>query len=317
MNFNTKRKRLILLSLILALSFVFSACTPVPDAPPPQDEIPGNEPVTAGFSLDSVPEFDGSTPYAVVNNNNPFFNGEKTDEGYEIYSPLDSLGRCSVALACITPELMPTEDRGDIGDIKPSGWQSVKYDIVSGKYLYHRSHLIGFQLTGENDNELNLITGTRFLNVDGMLPFENIVASYVKDTGLPVLYRVTPIFVGDELVCRGVLMEAMSVGSTPEEMGEDVLFCVFVYNCQPGIIIDYKTGESRLENEDTDNSQADNGNTDIAEEFLYILNTRTMKFHTKDCSSAKNISEANKELTSKTRDELIEEGYSPCGICKP
>ena len=185
----------------------------------------------------------GGEPYAVINGNVPYFEDEDfTETAFEEYSELDSLGRCGTAFANVGRELMPTEERGSIGQVKPSGWQTVKYDIVDGKYLYNRCHLIGYQLTAENANERNLITGTRYMNVEGMLPFENMVADYIKETGNHVLYRVTPEFSGENLVADGVLMEAESV----EDGGEGIQFCVFVYNVQPGIEIDYETGESRL-----------------------------------------------------------------------
>lgn len=193
---------------------------------------------STSFSLPDIPEYTDS-PYAVVNNNNPFFkDSDLTTEAFETYSDLDELGRCGTAYANICQEIMPTEDRGNIGSIRPSGWQSVKYDNVDGKYLYNRCHLIGFQLSGENANEKNLITGTRYLNVDGMLPFENLVADYVHETNNHVLYRVTPVFTGDNLVADGVLMEAKSVED------DSVCFCVYCYNVQPGIEIDYATGNS-------------------------------------------------------------------------
>ena len=192
-------------------------------------------------TLEEIPEFTDAA-YVAVNGNVPFFLPEEyTTESYEYYSDLDELGRCGVTMACIGVDIMPTEDRGDIGSVKPTGWHSVKYDIVDGKYLYNRCHLIGFQLAGENANKKNLITGTRYLNIEGMLPFENLVADYVKETENHVLYRVTPLFDEDNLVAHGVLMEGYSV----EDDGEGVCFCVYAYNAQPGITIDYATGESR------------------------------------------------------------------------
>lgn len=184
------------------------------------------------------------TAYIELNNNRPFFDTEElSTESFESYAELDSLGRCGVAYANVCRELMPTEERGEIGMIRPTGWHTVKYpDVIEDLYLYNRCHLIGYQLTGENANEKNLITGTRYLNVEGMLPFENKVAEYVRETNNHVLYRVTPIFNGNNLVADGVLMEACSV----EDLGYGVSFCVFVYNVQPGIEIDYKTGESRV-----------------------------------------------------------------------
>ena len=192
---------------------------------------------------EGIPEFSGE-PYVAINGNIPFFVEEEyTTESYEYYSELDTLGRCGVTEACIGIDIMPTEDRGNIGSVKPSGWQSVKYDIVDGKYLYNRCHLIGFQLAGENANKRNLITGTRYLNIEGMLPFEDMVADYVKETENHVLYRVTPIFNGDDLVAEGVLMEGWSV----EDEGDGICFCIYAYNAQPGIVIDYATGNSREE----------------------------------------------------------------------
>ena len=195
---------------------------------------------TGTISLSDIPEYSGS-PYVPVNGNVPYFTEDDlTDVSFESYSDLDSLGRCGVAYASVSTDTMPTEKRGSIGDVKPTGWVNVKYDFVDGKYLYNRCHLIGYQLTAENANERNLITGTRYFNVQGMLPFENLTADYIKETGNHVLYRVTPIFEGDNLVASGVLMEAESV----EDEGEGLLFCVYVYNVQPGVTIDYATGKS-------------------------------------------------------------------------
>ena len=199
--------------------------------------LPAQQPPHA-VSLENVPAFSGE-PYVVIGDNQPLFELEDiTAVSYEFYSPLDSLGRCGYTMACIGKDLMPTEDRESISQVKPTGWQQKKYDFVDGKSLYNRCHLIGFQLTGENANERNLITGTRYMNTEGMLPFENMVADYIKETGNHVLYRVTPIFQGDELVARGVQMEAYSV----EDSGEGICFHVYVYNNQPGVTIDYATG---------------------------------------------------------------------------
>lgn len=198
---------------------------------------------TSNISLDNIPEYSGE-PYIVINNNQPFF-AEKdfSDESYEYYSELDDLGRCGEAIANIGQDLMPTEKRGSIGSVKPTGWHTVKYDIVDGKYLYNRCHLIGYQLTGENANTKNLITGTRYLNIQGMLPFENMVADYIKETNNHVLYRATPIFEGNNLVASGVLLEGWSM----EDNGKSICFNVYCYNVQPGVIIDYVTGDSSLE----------------------------------------------------------------------
>lgn len=190
-----------------------------------------------------LPEFDGK-PYVAVNGNEPEFTADEiTDKYFEIYEPLDRYGRCTVAFACLGKETMPTEERGEIGSVKPTGWHTVKYDCVDGKYLYNRCHLIGFQLSGENANKRNLITGTRYMNVEGMLPFENMVDDYIEETGNHVMYRVTPVFEGDDLVARGVQMEAYSV----EDEGEGICFNVFCFNNQPGVVIDYATGESVAE----------------------------------------------------------------------
>lgn len=194
-------------------------------------------------SIASLPEYTGS-PYIIVNDNIPFFtDDDMTTTSFENYGELDSLGRCTAAYANVGQDLMPTEKRGSISSVKPTGWQTVKYDNVDGKYLYNRCHLIGYQLTAENANKKNLITGTRYLNVDGMLPFENMVADYIKETNNHVLYRVTPIFTDDNLVANGVLMEAKSV----EDDGDGILFNVYCYNAQPGIVIDYATGDSHEE----------------------------------------------------------------------
>ena len=197
------------------------------------------------YSMENIPPYDG-TPYVVLNDNQPSFTAEDmTDVSYEFYSDLDELGRCGVTEACIGRDLMPTEKRGDISSVKPTGWVQNQYDFVDGKSLWNRCHLIGFQLAGENANECNLITGTRYLNVEGMLPFENLVADYVKETDNHVLYRVTPAFQGTELVARGVQMEAYSV----EDSGDGVCFNVFCYNVQPGVEIDYATGDNWLAEE--------------------------------------------------------------------
>ena len=196
------------------------------------------------FNLGSIPEFNGKNPYVIINNNIPKFEEkEYNTQSFEKYSELDVLGRCGQAFANVSKDTMPNEKRGDIGLVKPSGWHISKYDFIDGKYLYNRCHLIGYQLTAENANKQNLITGTRYLNVQGMLPFENEVADYVKKTNGHVLYRVTPIFEENNLVASGVQMEAESV----EDRGKGVQFNVYVYNVQPGVKINYETGENELE----------------------------------------------------------------------
>ncbi len=302
-----KRGKSLLICLLTLLSLIFTGCTYLEDI---SGIFGGQSTEPPSVSLDSIPEFDGKTPYVIINDNIPNFDGVSTEGTYESFGELDSLGRCTVAIACIGVDLMPTEERESISHIKPSGWQSVKYDTVDGKYLYNRCHLIGFQLTGENDNEENLITGTRYMNVEGMLPFENMVADYVKETENRVLYRVTPIYDGNSLVACGVLMEAKSL----EDDG--ICFCVYVYNAQPGIVIDYSTGHSRLSGEPPENS-SESEVKEPSEQGKYILNTSSKKFHSEDCSGASSISESNKKDYTGTRQSLIDDGYSPCGICKP
>lgn len=281
-----------------------------------------------------VPEFT-NVAYVEINENEPFF--EKEDmktTAFEKYSSLDQLGRCGVAYANICKELMPTKKRGKIGSIKPTGWQLAKYEFVDGKYLYNRCHLIGFQLAGENANDKNLITGTRYLNIDGMLPFENLVADYVKQTNNHVLYRVTPIYEGDNLVASGVLMEAKSV----EDNGKGVSYCVFAFNNQPGVTIDYANGANGYSENYQDEIQAaaqngavsvnvtnkqkpanaDAGTSQVtSDEVEYILNTNTHKFHTKTCRSVKTMKAENKQIVKENRGEIIAKGYQPCKNCNP
>ena len=294
-------KNKILLLLLFSI-FIFTGCNNV------NIETITNYPiekVESVVSLSEIPEFENE-PYVIINDNIPYFDeSEITTDVFEEYSDLDELGRCRTAYANICKDLMPNEDRGQIGHIKPSGWHTVKYDIVDGKYLYNRCHLIGFQLAGENANEKNLITGTRYFNVDGMLPFENMVADYVKETDNHVLYRVTPIYDYNNLVANGVLMEAYSV----EDSGDGICFNVYIYNNQPGITINYKTGESYLNNIDVENNDT--------EKECYIINTNSKKFHKDSCSSVKDMSKENMQIYNGLKTDLIDAGYSTCGICKP
>ena len=270
------------------------------------------EQVNTVFDISSIPPYSG-TPYVDVNNNIPYFtSSDLTTTAFENYSSLDNLGRCGVAYANICKEIMPTEERGKIGQVKPTGWHTVKYDNVDGKYLYNRCHLIGYQLSGENANEKNLITGTRYMNVDGMLPFENMVADYIKETGNHVLYRVTPVFSGDNLVASGVQMEAKSV----EDNGDGILFNVYCFNAQPGIAIDYATGNSHLDNSVTESS-SQAAVSDSANVQTYVLNTNTKKFHKESCNSAKSMDASNKKIYTGSRQEIIDMGYEACGVCKP
>ena len=289
-------------------------------------------------TVDDVPAYSGE-PYVEVNDNQPEFTEEElTTVSYEDYSELDELGRCQTAEACIGQDLMPTEARESISSVKPTGWRNKSYDTVDGGYVYNRCHLIGFQLTGENANEENLITGTRYMNVEGMLPFEDEVAAYIEETDNHVMYRVTPVFEGDDLVASGVQMQAESV----EDDGVGISFNVYVYNVQPYVVIDYKTGENwegdeiaEPEGKWADGTEADpsdsksdskiNAKTDSAatskaedtKEQTYILNKNTKKFHKPECSGAKKIKAKNKGEYTGSRQTLIDEGYEPCGNCNP
>lgn len=319
------------------------------DAGKPQDELVNNN---SYVSLDAIPAYDGKA-YVAVNNNEPFFtDSDMTTTAFENYSDLDSLGRCGVAYANICKEIMPTEKRGKIGMIKPSGWHTVKYDVIKDRYLYNRCHLIGYQLAGENANPKNLITGTRYLNVEGMLLFENLVADYVNNTGNHVLYRVTPIFSGSNLVANGVLIEAKSV----EDNGGGILFNVYCYNVQPGVGINYENGDSWLDgttpqeqsaqtgaaqnegSQRSDGSQAgasagDTGSSgSITGSAASGSNTSPAENSVSDSSNSKtmvHITATGKKYhragcrtlkksdTEVTLDEAKSMGLSPCGICNP
>lgn len=303
---------------IAVFALLMSGCSMSGIADGSRSAVKGNVAVdeeTTAFEQDTSVAVEESTEaeraYCEVDGNVPGFSeDELVTEAFENYSDLDFLGRCGVAYANICKELMPTEERGEIGMVKPSGWHTVKYsDRIDGNYLYNRCHLIGYQLAGENANEKNLITGTRYLNVTGMLPFENEVADYVESTGNHVLYRVTPVFDGDNLVASGVQMEAESV----EDKGAGVCFNVYVYNVQPGVIIDYATGDSEAD----PGYGVPDGNSDTANEDTYIVNTNTGKFHKPSCRSVKQMKESNKSERTTTRDELISEGYEPCKNCNP
>lgn len=277
----------------------------------PQEDLVNNN---SYVSLDAIPAYDGKA-YVAVNNNEPFFtDSDMTTTAFENYSDLDSLGRCGVAYANICKDIMPTEERGKIGMIKPSGWHTVKYDVIKDRYLYNRCHLIGYQLAGENANPKNLITGTRYLNVEGMLPFENLVSDYVNNTGNHVLYRVTPMFSGSNLVANGVLIEAKSV----EDNGGGILFNVYCYNVQPGVGINYENGDSWLDGTTgsassgsdtsaTENSDADSSNS----ETMVHITATGKKYHRAGCRTLK------KSDTEVTLDEAKSMGLSPCGICNP
>ena len=232
-----------LLALVIVLAGLATGALTLDDV---KNLAGGGDPMQDAWSVESladIPAYEDQ-PFVLIADGVPSFTGEElTDESYEFYSELDRLGRCGPAEASVGRDLMPTEKRGSISEVKPSGWVQNQYDWVDGKSLYNRCHLIGFQLTGENANWGNLITGTRYLNVEGMRPFENMIADYVKETGNHVLYRVTPLFLRDELVARGVQLEAQSV----EDGGEGVQFNVYCYNVQPSVEIDYATGDNRSE----------------------------------------------------------------------
>ncbi len=321
------KKHFRILALLLALVFLFASCEipPLPFGPDAQGPSDGDSitiednsgigtsdaPVGTVCRLSDIPRFDGK-PFVYVNGGEPSFTAAEiaaASASYESYGELDALGRCTVCISSVGVDLMPTKDRESLY-VNPSGWLNKKYDtsLVEGGYLYNRCHLIGFQLTGENNNESNLITGTRYLNIEGMLDFENMIARYVKDTENHVLFRVTPVFDGDNLVASGVLMEAMSV----EDEGEDLSFAVFSYNVQPGIAINYKTGESVLSGEELpEEPEYEQGET------LYVLNVSSLRVHRPDCSGVKDMKEHNKQETYETLASLTARGFKICGTCKP
>ncbi len=307
---------------------------PAASAEPEPEPAPASEP----FDLAAIPAYSGS-PFAYIDDGEPSFSeADRTAAaGTERYGELDELGRCTDTFAVVGPETMPTEKRGDISEVKPTGWQSATYDFVDGESLYNRCHLLGFQLTGENANERNLITGTRYMNTEGMLPFENAVADYVHATDNHVLMRVTPIFEGDEPVARGVQMQAESL----EDGGDGVSFNVFCYNVQPGVTIDYATGDNHLDENaaapsDASDGEGDEGAENDAREDgsdkgesadanasdsknaqEYVLNTNTGKFHEPSCSSVKQMKNKNRQDVKDTRENIINQGYEPCKRCNP
>jgi len=287
-------------------------------------------------AAESAASFSGNASVAINNNVPEFTADEITTASYERYGDFDSLGRCTTAIACVGKDIMPTEERGSIGSVKPTGWDQNKYPgIVNSEppYLYNRCHLIGYQLTGENANEKNLITGTRYFNIEGMLPYENRVAAYVESTGNHVMYRVTPIFSGNNLLCDGVKMEAYSV----EDGGNGVSFNVFCYNVQPGVLINYADGSNQLdEGFNITSNETEQGltksspaQTETAVEAQseqadqppqsasYIANKNTKKFHYPSCSSVSDMKEKNKLYYEGSRDDLINQGYVPCKRCNP
>ena len=244
-----------------------------------------------------------------INGGVPFFTAAEIEgtEGVS-YSALDRLGRCGTAVGRLGPETVPTDKRGPIGDVKPTGWHTVRYDgLIEDRYLYNRCHLIGYQLAGANADERNLITGTRYLNVSGMLPYENRVSAYIGETGNHVLYRVSPVYEGENLLASGVLMEARSL----EDGGRGLRFCVYAHNVQPGIVIDYSDGESRA------GDGAESAAPGAYAQPRYVLNTNSQRFHRPDCPSVEEIRPRNRQNFYGSRDEAVALGYTPCGRCKP
>lgn len=278
---------------------------------------------SSNITINNIPEYSGDD-YIILNNNVPnFSDSDLTTTSFEEYAPLDDLGRCGVAYSNIGTDIMPTEKRESISSVKPSGWQSVKYDIVEGKYLYNRSHLIGYQLTAENANDRNLITGTRYFNATLMLPYENMVADYIKETNNHVLYRVTPVFEGNNLVATGVQMEAKSV----EDNGEGIEFNVFVYNVQPGITIDYATGNSALSGEEINSTDSSNtssasnnnsisssntpssNNTTSTEETIIRGNSKSKIYHCPGQRDYENMADSDYLVNFNSEEEAIAAGY--------
>lgn len=301
------------LLIILSAVLVFAGCTEKENTNANHGSVEkASVSEVQQFDINSIPAYDGN-PWIEVNDNVPYFKeSDFTSTSYESYSDLDDLGRCGSAIANIGKDLMPTDERSSIGMIKPSGWHTVKYEGIDGEYLYNRCHLIGYQLTGENANEKNLITGTRYMNTEGMLPFENMTADYIKETGNHVLYRVTPVFEGDNLVASGALMEGESV----EDDGKGIEFCVYCYNVQPGIGIDYATGESRQ----VSSMSATTGTTALPESTasaaVYTGNLNSHIFHYDWCESVSKMKDKNKVYFS-TREEAVQAGYKPCQRCNP
>ena len=308
------------------------------DAQDEQDPADSEESSAEGshaIDPDKLPEWDGE-PSIEINGGDPSFTDSELSaikkQTEEDLSALDDQGRCGDVSACVSSETMPEGERDSIGMIRPAGWHLVKYDFVEGKYLYNRCHLIGWQLTGLNAEERNLITGTRYLNVDGMLPYENQVADFAESSDLHVAYRVEPVYKGDELIARGVHIEAESI----EDKGESLAFNVYCYNVQPYVDIDYKTGESTADSDAPDSAESSDssanqsgsssgsgssqnagaGSQDSTEQ-TYILNTNTKRYHLQGCRSLSQMKDKNKRTFHGSKKELSRMGYQPCGNCNP
>ena len=317
------RKKILTILMAIVLSLFITGCSTTQDSP-----INNSTQQTTTYSKEDIPDFDGTHYNLVLNNNETYFTDKERSYGNDYYSvpELDSLGRCGPVMAVASPSSIATTERDDIGDIKPSGWQTKRCDgIVSEKlgYVYNRSHLAMFKLFDnlfDTNVKENLITGTRFFNADdeyGMLHYENMALDYVYDTGNTLLYRVTPIFEGDNLVAKGVIMEAESL----EDNGGGLEFCVFIYNVQPnvvspdkpGIEIDYATGLTSIASKANTSDKGQTGNTEVT----YILNTNSKKIHRPDCDSVSQMSQRNKKETNQSKEELIKDGYTPCQSCNP
>ena len=323
-----------IIRMVMALALALAGYIIVTEAIfPTRLQLPGDY-VILGYE---IPPYAGKD-YIIINNNEPEFDNEQlTTSVFVSFSPFDELDRTGSGIACLGPETLPKDPKGDIGNIRPSGWHTVRYDdLIEDKYLYNRSHVIGYFLSGDNNTPENLFTGTRYLNAGTMLQFEIKVGDYIEKTGNHVLYRVTPKYQDDDLVATGVHMEAMSV----EDGGAGLHFNVFVYNIQPGVLIDYRTGESRRapdyqkdvsrtvhfnDTGDQNVQSKENGinptpkviDEDDLSTVTYVLNTNTKRFHLPACDSVAEMKSKNRELFYGSRDEVIAEGYVPCGRCKP
>ncbi|MDO4663912.1 MAG: DNA/RNA non-specific endonuclease [Erysipelotrichaceae bacterium] len=276
-----------------------------------EDQQPN--PAKLPITLADIPEYSGQ-PYVEINGNVPYFEeNEKTTTAFQHYFELDELGRVTMAYGSLGQEILPEEERGDISSIHPTGWVQNRYECIKdGQALYNRCHLIAFSLSGQNANPKNLMTGTRYMNVKGMQPFESRTLDFIRKTNKHVMYQVTPLFEGDNLVANGVLMQAKSV----EDDGQGLSFNVFCYNVQPGICINYRTGENWLEQGQAETSQTNNPQSDQQAQD-YVLNTRSHKFHDPSCDSVDDMSQRNRKDVHETRDDLIAQGYTPCQRCNP
>lgn len=274
-----------------------------------QQPNPAKLPIT----LADIPEFSGQ-PYVAINNNVPYFEeNEQTTNAFQHYFELDVLGRVTMAYGSLGQEILPEEERGDISSIHPTGWKQNRYDCIKdGQALYNRCHLIAFSLSGQNANPKNLMTGTRYMNIKGMQPFESKTLDFIRKTNKHVMYQVTPMFDGDNLVANGVLMQAKSV----EDNGQGLSFNVFCYNVQPGICIDYKTGENWLEETGQTTSQ-DQTPAMEGQAKDYVLNIRSHKFHDPSCESIDDMSKRNRQDVHESKESLIAQGYTPCQRCNP